>query len=183
MVLAGALGASLLAFSLAVSVPQRALALTLLLVAALPLCAVVVGWSLAPRHMAAPGARLVLTEDDREWAVVRGPLARAMTDGARFEARAEQRALADRAVAAYAVGRVEEIEALRLLDRVVALERLVGGAFGGAGWTGLTPQQRELLGSHVRDAIERDISLLESRQAARPRWPALGLPVASAVMP
>jgi hypothetical protein len=61
VVLAGAFGALLLAFGLAVSVPQQAFSLTFLLVAALPVCAVIVRWSFAPRHLAVRGARFVLT--------------------------------------------------------------------------------------------------------------------------
>jgi type IV secretory pathway TrbD component len=172
VVLTGAVGASLLAFGLALFVPQQTLALTFLLVAALPICAVIVRWTLTPQHVTVRGARFVLTHDGHEWAVVRRPLGQVLTDSARFSACGEQRALVERVVAAYASGRAEEIEVLRILDRAAALERLVSDASRPEARSELTPQQRTVLGAHVRASLDREISLLESRQGGHGRWPA-----------
>jgi hypothetical protein len=70
-------------------------------------------------------------------------------------------------VAAYATGRAERVEILRLLDRIVALDRLEQGAEGAGvrGRDGFTPEQRSVLSRHVLDTVQRDIELLESRRA------------------
>ncbi len=171
MVVVGSVGASLLAAGLAWSSPQPVLGMVLLAVA-LPVCAIIVRWSIAPRHVAVRGARVVPTDDDRGWLVVRRPLGRVVLDGARFGVLDAQRALADRVVAAHVTGRAGRVEVLRLLDRVVALDRLEHGSSEGseaAGRTGrLTPEQRALLTRHVRDALVREVELVESRSAGLP---------------
>jgi len=141
-----------------------------LLAVALPVCAIIVWWSIVPRHVAVRGARVVTTDDDRGWLVVRRPLGRVVLDGSRFGVLDAQRALADRVVAVHVSGRAEQDEILRLLDRVVALDRLEHGASGSeaGGRSRFTPEQRSLLTRHVRDALVRDVELLESRSAGLP---------------
>lgn len=169
-VVVGSVGASLLAVGLAWSSPQPMLGMVLLAVA-LPVCAIIVWWSIVPRHVAVRGARVVTTDDDRGWLVVRRPLGRVVLDGSRFGVLDAQRALADRVVAVHVSGRAEQDEILRLLDRVVALDRLEHGASGGSeagGRSRFTPEQRSLLTRHVRDALVRDVELLESRSPGLP---------------
>ncbi|QDW61576.1 hypothetical protein [Oerskovia sp. KBS0722] len=172
MVVVGGVGGSLLAVGLTWPSPQPVLSVGLLALA-LPVCAIIVRWSLASHHVTVRGARLVATDDDRGWLVVRRPLGGVLLDGSRLGAqgvsgaRGSQRALADRAVTAYATGRAERVEMLRLLDRIVALDRLERGAEGLGAWgrSPFTPEQRSLLSRHVLDAVQRDVELLEARRA------------------
>lgn len=175
MVVVGGVGGSLLAVGLTWPSPRPVLSVVLLALA-LPVCAIIVGWSLASDRVAVRGARLVATDDDRGWLVVRRPLGTVLLDGSRLGAPGDpglqgvpgvQRALSDRAVAAYATGRAERVEMLRLLDRIVALDRLERGAegLGARGCSTLTPEQCSLLTRHVLDAVQRDVELLESRRA------------------
>lgn len=162
-------GGSLLAVGLTWPSPQPVLSVVLLALA-VPVCAIIVGWSLASPYVTVRGARVEPTDDDRGWLVVRRPLGGVLLDGARLGALGApgvQRALADRAVAAYATGRAERVEILRLLDRIVALDRLEQGAEGAGvrGRDGFTPEQRSVLRRHVLDTVQRDIELLESRRA------------------
>lgn len=168
-VVVGSVGASLLAVGLAWLSPQPMVGMVLLAVA-LPVCAIIVRWSIVPRHVTVRGARVVTTGDDRGWLVVRRPLGTVVLDGSRFGVLDAQRALADRVVAAHVSGRAGRVEILRLLDRVVALDRLEHGTPGAVarGRSGLTPEQRALLTRHVRDALARDVELLESRSAGLP---------------
>ncbi|GAA1401535.1 hypothetical protein GCM10009600_06140 [Oerskovia paurometabola] len=112
------------------------------------------------------GARVVTTDDDRGWLVVRRPLGTVLLDGSRFGVLDAQRALADRVVAVHLSGRAERAEILGLLDRIVALDRLEHGTPGPVAGdrSRFTPEQRSLLGRHVRDGLTRDVELLESRR-------------------
>lgn len=169
MVVVGAVGGSLLAVGLTWPSPHPVLSVVLLALAT-PVCAIIVRWSLASPYVAVRGARLEPTDDDRGWQVVRRPLGLVLLDGARLGAPGDpgvQRALADRAVAVGATGRAEQVEILRLLDRIVALDRLERGAEVASTRTrdGFTPEQRAVLGRHVLDGVQRDVELLESRRA------------------
>ncbi|MFF3065839.1 hypothetical protein ACFVQ3_14925 [Oerskovia sp. NPDC057915] len=172
----GSVGGSLLAVGLTWPSPQPVLSVVLVALA-LPVCAIIVRWSLASHHVTVRGARLVATDDDRGWLVVRRPLGGVLLDGSRIGgapgvpgAPGARRALADRAVVAYATGRAERVEALRLLDRIVALDRLERGpdGLGARGRGTFTPEQRSLLSRHVLDALTRDVELIESRRVGLP---------------
>ncbi|MFJ2301123.1 hypothetical protein [Oerskovia paurometabola] len=137
-----------------------------LLALALPVCAIIVRWSLVSHRVTVRGARVVTTDDDRGWLVVRRPLGTVLLDGSRFGVLDAQRALADRVVAVHLSGRAERAEILGLLDRIVALDRLEHGTAGPVAGdrSRFTPEQRSLLGRHVRDGLTRDVELLESRR-------------------
>ncbi len=166
-----AVGGSLLAVGLTLPSPQPVLSVVLLALA-LPACAIIVLWSLASPYVTVRGARVEPTDDDRGWLVVRRPLGLVLLDGARLcppgaqGVPGAQRALADRVVAAYTTGRAERVEILRLLDRIVALDRLEQGAevAGVRSRDGFTPELRSVLSRHVLDAVQRDVELLESRR-------------------